>query len=1361
MTVTRLEHPPHAPAAPEDRWMPSRAGILNVWRYYDEVFTFHDGRLLLRGPNGSGKSKALELLLPFLFDANLRASRLSTFGTGERTMHWNLMGEGASGTTRVGYVWLEFARPSGWFTCGARLQAGSHTTTVNPDYFTTDLRIEPGGLSLVNDLGMPLTSKALAERLGERGTVHDSATAYRSTIRTTLFPGLSEQRYDALIMALLQLRTPKLSQRLDPALLSTLLSRALPPLDQQEIADLAEGFERLDAQRERLRSLDAEVDAAGELARRQGTYAQRVLRASAGKLISATTELDRLSEQAKATADEYEKAIARDAELERRQEELQGEIRRTTARRDGLTDSDTYRAGRQLDDLRQQTERARNDAQRTAGLAARAVEQAAADEQTLETAMQSVQRAESVVRRQGDEVRQAATRVDLLVLTDELLREPIADIPQAKSLLRASVRSRESQIQQLGAAVDAHESAVVRRREAEEELDHARGELDQAQQDLAAADNERDLALADLMSRLATWAQDCRELVFTSPEMLEEQAESESELHNVIAAAATVVTSDVAAKRTTAQAALDALVSSRTVLQEELVELDVGELPPSAPPYRTVDRTTAQGAPLWQLVDFAPSVPADTRPRLEAALQASGLLDAWITPTGDAWIHHAADGHGSWLRPAGDHDTYADPTGLAPVAGPSLADVLTPEHDGIVDEDAVRRLLAVVAIADELPADALVAIGLDGTWRMGALTGSWEKEAAAHIGGAARQQARERRATEIRAELADIAADSEARTAELHALQRRLDLLGAELASVPSRDALDETTRLLAQRQAEVNAADGVVHSRMKTVEQRESQVAAALRSLTQLAAEARLPTQRSALDEVRIALRSFSDLAESWLDGQAELNSTCRQADELRTRAERSAVEAGERAGEAAEDAAAHEALAVRLETIESSVGQDYRELLDEIGRLRTTLEELGQAQDETRDLRTQLARTIGELGTRVETATAAHEQAAAARDAAAADFRKLATGTFPADSKLPNLAAFVEGLAASDGVRASLDAARLVAAAWQNIPHAPSHLADAVRRLSESVHECRESLRSRADLDLETDDDVQVFTAIVDGLRVGAAELLQILRRDADQSRQEITDQERELFDRTLTGDTRRHLANRIRQANDLVDQMNTRLQQVRTASKVAVQLVWQIAPELSAGTKAARDLLLKDPASLSDNDRESLHRFLRDRVEQARADDTATTWAEQLAQVFDYTAWHHFVVKVDRGSGDGWQPLTRKLHGALSGGEKAIALHLPLFAVVAAHYQTVPTAPRVILLDEVFVGVDTANRGQVFALLAALDLDLMLTSDHEWCTYAELPGIGIHQLVTAADGDDAVTTARFTWDGHRLLTDTADLP
>ena len=128
MTVTELTRRDAVPAPDHGgRWLPSRAGIVNIWRYYDEVFTFHEGRLLLRGPNGSGKSKALELLLPFLFDANLRASRLSTFGTGERTMHWNLMGEGSSATTRVGYVWLEFGS---WPRAGSPAAAGCRPARI-------------------------------------------------------------------------------------------------------------------------------------------------------------------------------------------------------------------------------------------------------------------------------------------------------------------------------------------------------------------------------------------------------------------------------------------------------------------------------------------------------------------------------------------------------------------------------------------------------------------------------------------------------------------------------------------------------------------------------------------------------------------------------------------------------------------------------------------------------------------------------------------------------------------------------------------------------------------------------------------------------------------------------------------------------------------------------------------------------------------------------------------------------------------------------------------------------------------------------------------------------------------------------
>jgi len=62
---------PPASDRPE-RWTLSRAGIINVYQYGDETLKFGGGRLLLRGVNGSGKSTAMNMLLPFLLDADTR-----------------------------------------------------------------------------------------------------------------------------------------------------------------------------------------------------------------------------------------------------------------------------------------------------------------------------------------------------------------------------------------------------------------------------------------------------------------------------------------------------------------------------------------------------------------------------------------------------------------------------------------------------------------------------------------------------------------------------------------------------------------------------------------------------------------------------------------------------------------------------------------------------------------------------------------------------------------------------------------------------------------------------------------------------------------------------------------------------------------------------------------------------------------------------------------------------------------------------------------------------------------------------------------------------------------------------------------
>ncbi|BAW05542.1 TIGR02680 family protein [Nocardia seriolae] len=1337
------------------RWIPVRAGILNVWRYYDEVFEFHDGRLLLRGPNGSGKSKALELLLPFLFDASLRANRLSTFGTGERTMHWNMMGEGASGVTRVGYVWLEFGvrgAPGQWFTCGARLQASAHTSTVHPDYFTTDLHIasESGstgtGFAALTAEGRPLTRAALEQLLGDHGTVYDNASDYRDAVRTTLFPAMTEQRYDALIMALLQLRTPKLSQRLDPALLSTLLSKALPPLDQDEIADLAEGFERLDAQRERLARAEAEVQATKALARQQRAYAQRVLRSSAAALLTTTSELDKLSATAKQSAEAFARAESDIAAAAVCLESLRREYRDAEARRDGLLESDAYKQGRELDTLRGNTVLAERRAEESRALADRSLADAALDTQRHREAVEAADAQQRAVTECASDAEQAAVRAGMPGVFAELA--DTVESAHVRALLRGAVKGRRSQIDEVERVLGRHEQAVEARGRAERDLDAARTVYATAADSRSTAHAARDNALEELRNRLEHWASRCTVLRLEDLDQLTARAPSEPAVLELVNAAAAVLRDEITRSETRCESEIGAVRAERAELVADRERLRGEEdIPPTPPPWRTADRSVMTGAPLWRLVDFLSGVPDSTRAGVEAALEASGLLDAWI----------GADGSVT------GHDVFASPSALPPVAGRSLTEVLVPVPVAPVAPEPVHRLLSAIAFGDGLPEGAVAADGLpesvavvaaDGHWRMGSLSGSWIKPQPMFVGALTRQRVRERRIGELDAAITALDGTLATFAQRLRGLADRRATVATEIAARPTHDAVLAAQSALTEAESDLRAADGVVRDRIADVATCEQAVRSALLALTALAAQSGLPADSTALQRISAALDAFENAAETWLDACRDWRGLTDVTAERADRLERSTELSDQRQAQAISAEDEHRALAAKLTEIEATVGLDYRQVLTRLSEVRDRLAELDtQRSAEQRSL-TELSGLRGELKSRHETDIQSRDATAISRDQLTHRFRHLAAGTLAPDSEIPDLAAFRATLAGSEGVRAARDAARLVAAAWPSIPHAEHNIGDALNRLAAAVHECRTALAARADLDLETDGGAQILTAVIDGVRIGAAELLRILRTEADQAQQEITDGEHRLFDRTLTGDTRRHLAARIRQANDLVDAMNSRLTQVRTASDVSVRLVGEIASDLPPGTRAARELLLKDPIRLTDADRESLHRFLRDRIEAAKADDTATTWEQQLSQVFDYTSWHRFVVKVDRGKGNGWQLLTKKLHGALSGGEKAIALHLPLFAAVAAHYQSVPTAARLILLDEVFVGVDTTNRGQIFALLSALDLDLVLTSDHEWCTYAELSGIGIHQILTG-DGDDAVTTARFVWDGAELRT------
>src|SRR5699024_11931635 len=60
----------------------------------------------------------------------------------------------------------------------------------------------------------------------------------------------------------------------------------------------------------------------------------------------------------------------------------------------------------------------------------------------------------------------------------------------------------------------------------------------------------------------------------------------------------------------------------------------------------------------------------------------------------------------------------------------------------------------------------------------------------------------------------------------------------------------------------------------------------------------------------------------------------------------------------------------------------------------------------------------------------------------------------------------------------------------------------------------------------------------------------------------------------------------------------------------------------------------------------------------------------------------------------------PISNSMFGTFSGGEKAMAMYVPLFSAVVAKYEGGRAdAPRLISLDEAFAGVDNRNIRDMF--------------------------------------------------------------
>ncbi|PZG44122.1 TIGR02680 family protein [Spongiactinospora gelatinilytica] len=1330
------------PSPTSERWKPLRAGLVDLFYYDVEEFHFHDGRLLLRGNNGTGKSKVLALTLPFLLDGDLAPHRVEPDGDRQKRMDWNLLlGGRHPHPERLGYTWLEFGRrsPDGaeeFRTIGCGLKAVRDRGIVRHWFFLTPQRVGTD-LHLLSPGRVVLTREKLRESVEGQGMVYDKAADYRRAVDEALF-GLGEHRYEALVNLLIQLRQPQLSKKPDEKLLSRALTEALQPLSPALITTVAEAFRGLDEERDALRGLeDAGRAAAGFLLhyRRYASIAAKRKAAGPRQAQSRYEHLGRdLGEaESRHAAAEAELAKARAAleELEARRGLLEARkeaLRRSPEMRDaerlkqmgdeaGRLAAHASRCERERTHLegeaRQRGERA--EAARRKATAA-AGELAGAKEQALAAA------------------RSARCERDHLALFERTGTEPAVARREAEALA-ARQEQAAGELEQL---IEHVGQAEARLRSARAEVDRLTGELHAAAERIATAERAADAASAALVQNYTLYLAGLRELWLDDPDetiaALESwaiSAEGANPAETAVNDAARAATDALGRSGAELDARLRDARRAAAALSQEIARLEAGghDIPPVPHTRGPAVRAGRPGAPLWKVVDFADAVPAAHRAGLEAALEAAGVLDAWVTPEGSLL---AAD---DTVIVAGE-----------PPPGPSCAAVLRPAVDradpqaAALSDAAVRAVLESIGLGD----GGGTWVAVDGRWANGVLAGAWRKDAAHHIGEGAREAARRTRLAALRDELGRAERAIGDVRAELDGLQVRRATLAAEHRALPPDAPLREAhvKRAAAdERRRELDAGHTAATQVLVT---RQEELRSAGRRAAEFAGDVGLPVDPSALGEVKAAISGYRvALAGLWHTGQA-----WRSAHETAVAAEDDLAKTRDRLQEAAESAAtarreadaAGETYRALTETAGAAVDELYRRLNEVERELRERTAAEHAARRHERDALQAQGKAEGERGTLRGQIT----QAAETRDAAVAEFQAFAaTGLLRValtELEVPDPGgewAATPAVLLARTVNTELEAVDDGDAPWDRIQKkvAEEHklLSDAMARHGHSVG-------------LTLRDGVMVVDVLFHGRSRDVPELAAALEQETAQRARLLSAKEREILENHLLNEVAGTLHELITAAESEVREMNAELEARPTSTGMRLRLLWRTAKKAPEGLDRVRDKLRQTVDAWSLADRTAVGAFLQERIAREHADNPAAGWIEALTRALDYRAWHEFAIQ--RLQDGQWRAAT----GPASGGERVLAASVPLFAAASAHYKSAgnPHAPRLVALDEAFAGVDDDSRAKCLGLLATFDMDVVMTSEREWGCYPQVPGLAICQL-SRRDGIDAVLVTPWRWDGH----------
>lgn len=1345
------------PSPERTRFQPLRSGLINLFKYENQEFWYERGRLLVRGNNGTGKSRVLALQLPFLFDGEIASHRVEPDADPARQLVWHLLMD--EHEQRTGYTWIEFGRrdeegAEHYLTLGCGMK-GVRGGDDQPKrwFFITEQRV--GSDFQLLEGAYPHSKDRLAEVLGDP-CLFALSKDYRAEIDRRLF-ALGRGRYAALIELLIRLRAPQLSKKLDEKTIFNALSNALPPLSEDVVGPVADAFKQLDDLRQQFASLRSLRDSLEGFRSGYQTYLQMAIQIRAGRVRAAHSAYESAQRKVNSIEESIQAAEARKAEAEAHVQTAHDDYTGAEARYTALSTSPAAGDAKRLETAHELAQEKSKQASQAELRAEESAQKHEGEQQALSAHLEEQQRQQQQRDQDWNEATQLSNAAGFSSDHSRLIPEAtslpahLARLEKLKADFKRLAGDHDHRLKQIEDGLSAIKKTQAEQTAAQAQEDQCSLAVETCRDDVRKHEQAADVALKMLAENYAAWRDGLRWLVMPVWSELapafEDWLETADEQHRVLAVSLSTARNTEASVLATARAELkakrDHLHRDREGLRQEQAILAQQSPPPPAPRTRdTASRQGRTGAPLWQVCEFQPGLTDAQRAGLEAALEAAGLLDAWIMPDGSLM---------------GDFppDTFLLRRDESALRGETLENWLIPDlntESGLCEETLQRVLRQIGAGAGA--ADHWV--DLDGRWQLGPVAGRGSKPQAEHLGATSREIARQKRLAEVVEALLRIDECESLHQQEANQLDEREEMVAAESNSAPKDLLISNHLTLRTEARIKQDAASKAHGEAVQKTHRARQKTAGATEALRQAATHLGYRDHLDHLDQLRTAWAPYDKMMATlwgstlaWITASNQLAATeGRERLAAETHA-KDASDASKSRTSAISAIQTYEALAASLD---SSVTVYQAKLTAALSDKESAQKKLDQANKNASDS----DRSLVVVQSSLQPAQADVTRTSIERDDSILALRvPLLHDLFP--EAHPDLADIEKDMwsptraaAIARRIGKELPDANISEDAWTN----------RINLLNTQITDLSNRTGTTCDIEHQVlSGGLTLVVCRYQGHHLRPAACLAAVEAERATHDRLLGEKERDIIDRHLVSEVSSKLQELMEAAQRQTALMNEEMGRCTTTLGVTLRLHWEPKSEgLPPGLPAVRRLLLVDHGTWTDRERQDVGDCLHQLIQNERNNHPTASPSEQLLHALDYREWHAYCA--DRRHQGKWEPLNKKRYGTLSQGEKALTLTIPQMAAAASHYRSAGShAPRFILLDEAFAGMDKPTRASCMGLLEAFDLDLVMTSEREWGAHATVSGIAIYQLVASAD---AIAATRWVWNGKaRQITPVPDTP